>query len=397
MNRENPHQSSPQTEALLQCPPINHPTESRVDALDGLRGVAILAVLFSHLTVYSPVGDDPRHWLAMMSELGSRGVDLFFALSGYLIFERLRHTRARSGWLRDFWLRRAAKILPLYAALLAGVYLALPSLLAATGFTKKLSLQTGVADQWPWYAALASNALNALQGRFTNPALDVAWSLAVEAQFYLLASFIFIGWRKGGSRGFWLSMAASAVVVRIGAVTLDFNWIQILVFTQARIDAFVAGIVLALGVKNLPRWLCVLGFAGIVAGAFPFWSRLGFGGQTVGYTWMALGCAVLIDRALHAETSSFLVRILSARPLRLMGTLSYALYLTHMPLRAALRDLFLPSTRLLDSGSALMAQGLFYLGAGGACMLVAALGWHFIEKPARTLILQLAAPRCAAS
>lgn len=377
--------------------PFIQALDSRVAALDGLRGVAILAVLFSHLTVYSPVGDDPGHWLTMLSELGSRGVDLFFALSGYLIFERLRHTRPRSDWLRDFWLRRAAKILPLYAGLLMGVYLALPSLLAATGFTEKLSFQSGVADQWPWYAALASNALNALQGRFTNPALDVAWSLAVEAQFYLVASFVFMGWRQGGSRNFWLTMAASAVIVRIGAIALGFNWIQILVFTPARIDAFVAGIVLALGVKNLPRWLCVLGFAGIIAGAFPFWSRLGFGGQILGYTWMALGCAVLIDRALHGKASSLFVRILSARPLRQMGTLSYALYLTHMPLRAALRDVFLPPTRLLDSGSALMAQGLFYLGAGGICVLVAALGWHFIEKPARTLIMQLAARRCAAS
>ena len=112
---------------------------------------------------------------------------------------------------------------------------------------------------------------------------------------------------------------------------------------------------------------------------------------------LALGCAVLIDHALHGQASSLLVRMLSARPLRLLGTLSYALYLTHMPLRAAIRDVFLPSTRLLDSGPAWMIQGAFYLGAGGVCVLVAALGWRFIEKPARTLILQLAARRCAVS
>ncbi len=372
-------------------------SESRVHALDGLRGVAILAVLFSHLTVYSPVGDATDHWLLMLSELGSRGVDLFFALSGYLIFERLRHTRTRPDWLRDFWVRRAAKILPLYAALLAGVYLALPSLLAATGFAQKLSLQSTVAGHWPWYASLTSNLLNGFQGRFTNPALDVAWSLAIEVQFYLAASLIFLGWRHGGSRSFWLAVAAGAVSVRMGAVALDFNWIQILVFTPARLDAFVAGIVLALGVKNLPRWLCTLGVAGLVAAALPFWSRLGLGGQTVGYTWMALGCAVLIDRALHGETSSLFVRMLSTRPLRTLGTLSYALYLTHMPVRAALRDVFLPATRQLDSGSAWLLQGVFYVGAGGICVLVAALGWHFVEKPARNLILQPAAPRCAVS
>lgn len=376
---------------------MNPSAESRVAALDGLRGIAILAVLFSHLTVYSPTGDSGDHWLSMLSELGSRGVDLFFALSGYLIFERLRHTRDRSGWLVDFWLRRAAKILPLYIGLLAGVYLVLPSLLSATGFTSKLSLQSGVAGHWPWYAGLVSNALNALQGRFTNPALDVSWSLALEVQFYIVASLIFVGWRRGGSRGFWLAMGATALAVRIGAVSLGFNWIQILVFTPARLDAFVAGIVLALGVKNFPPWLRILGLAGIVAAAFPFWSRLGHGGQTLGYTWLAIGCSVLIDRALNGETSSFFIRFLTSRPLRLMGALSYSLYLTHVPVRAALRDIFLPSERLLDSGSALMMQGLFYLGAGGICVLVAAAGWRFVEKPARTFILKLASRRCTAS
>ena len=192
-------------------------------------------------------------------------------------------------------------------------------------------------------------------------------------------------------------MAGGALAVRIGAAAWDFNWIQILVFTPARLDAFVAGIVIALGIKHFPLWLRILGFAGIVAAAFPFWSRLGPGGQTIGYTWLALGCSVLIDRALHGETSSLLIRILTIRPLRLLGTLSYCLYLTHVPVRAALRDVFLPAVRLLDSGSALMIQGLFYIGAGSVCVLVAALGWHFVEKPARSLILKLAPRRCAAS
>jgi peptidoglycan/LPS O-acetylase OafA/YrhL len=372
-------------------------SESRVAALDGLRGSAILAVLFSHLTVYSPIGDSGGHWLGMLAELGSRGVDLFFALSGYLIFQRLRHTRNQAGCLPDFWLRRAAKILPLYFGLLAGVYLVLPSLLSVAGFTDKLSLQSGVAGHWPWYAGLVSNALNALQGRFTNPALDVSWSLAVEVQFYIVVAFIFTSRLGGGSRGFWLAMGGMALGVRIGAVMLGLNWIQILVLTPARLDAFAAGIVLALGAKNFPRWLRCLGLAGIFAAAFPFWSRLGTGGQTLGYTWLALGCSVLIDRALNGETSSLLNRFLTTRPLRLMGALSYSLYLTHVPVRAALRDIFLPSVRLLDSGSAWVMQGLFYLGAGGICVLVAALVWHFVEKPARTLILQLASRSCAVS
>ncbi|HRI80839.1 MAG TPA: acyltransferase [Opitutaceae bacterium] len=362
---------------------MNATAESRVKGLDGLRGVAILAVLFSHLTVY-----EGSAWLTNLAELGSRGVDLFFALSGYLIFERLQHVRNQPGWLQDFWLRRAAKIVPVYAFVLLGVYVVLPPLLGLTGFSTKPAAQIGVLGDWPWYATFTSNVLNIREGRFLNPAIDVAWSLAVEVQFYLLATLAFVVRRNGGPKSFWLLLALFALLVRLAAVAAGFNWIQILACTPARLDAFIAGIALVFSRSRLPRWLQILGLGGLAMCALPPWSREGLWGMTIGYSWVALGCAVLIDLARQPAATHFCSRVLTGRFLCIVGALSYTLYLVHVPIRAALRDLLLPPERILDSTGAWLNQGLFYAGAGLICLLCAALGWCWIEKPVRRWMLR---------
>lgn len=358
----------------------------RIHALDGLRGVAILAVLFSHLTVYS--APNGMNWLTCLAEMGGRGVDLFFALSGFLIFEGLRHARGRPGWLREFWLRRAAKIVPFYAVVLFGVYVILPPLLTLAGFPAKPAAQSGVLGDWPWYAAFGSNLLNFLEGRFTNPAIDVAWSLAVEVQFYILATFAFLARRDGGPRSFWLIVAFLALATRLVAVAAGLNWIQILVLTPARLDAFVAGIVLASRNAPLPAWARVLGLAGIAICGLPAWSREGLLGMTLGYSWVALGCAVLIDLALRPVATNRCARLLSGGFLCTLGALSYTLYLVHVPLRAALRDLALPAERVLHTPADWLRQGLFYPGAALVCLLCAAVAWRWVEKPARRRMLR---------
>jgi peptidoglycan/LPS O-acetylase OafA/YrhL len=360
--------------------------DTRWAAFDGLRGLAILGVLFGHLTLTPSAGLSPV--IAGLAELGSRGVDLFFALSGYLIFTHLRARRARPGWASDFWRRRAAKILPLYAALLMLVYLALPPLLRLTGFTMKLAAQTGAAGDWPWYASFASNWLNFQAGRFINPALDVAWSLAIEVQFYVLIAFVFAFLPDGGTRRFWWLLTSAALVFRILAFCAGANWIQILVATPARLDAFAAGLLLACGVKPLPGWLRTIGVVGLVIAALPAWSREGSWGMTLGYTWVALGCAALLDVAGQPRTSQTLHKLLTAPTLIWLGTRSYALYLTHLPLRAALRDLLLPPTITLSPAAVLGLQLLFYAGAGTVCIGTGHLAWRWCEKPSREYFLR---------
>lgn len=387
---------------------MSAPSPARVDALDGLRGLAILAVLLSHLVVYSaPPGEAPS--LLRLAEFCSHGVDLFFALSGFLIFTGLRQTRGRAGWWGDFWRRRCAKILPLYAGLLLLVFAVLPPLLNATGFAGKPAAQAAVTAHWPWYAVFGSNALNFIEGRFVNPAVDVVWSLAVEVQFYLVVALLFAARPDGGSRRFWLGLALGAVALRCALVAGGATWVQVLVCTPARLDAFAAGALVAAMPGGLPNAARLVGFAGLIMSPPFLWSRESVWDQTVGYAWIALGCAALLDEARRPAEVSWLARVLAARPLRALGAISYALYLTHLPLRAALRDLCLPRERVLDSPAAWAAQLGFLLGAGALCVLVAALLWRFVERPAQRLILRgrrstsspppppPSAPPCAAS
>ena len=87
----------------------------RVRELDGLRGIAILMVVFYH---FLPA-KGPLTVLDPLLRLGWVGVDLFFVLSGYLITGILVDTRGEEGWYRHFIVRRVLRIFPLYYAALA--------------------------------------------------------------------------------------------------------------------------------------------------------------------------------------------------------------------------------------------------------------------------------------
>jgi len=146
----------------------------RIEALDGLRAVSILIVLFGHgaHTIGSP------RWLQPMTNMGIVGVDLFFVISGFIITLLLiRERRSAPVSLRNFWLRRALRILPPFAAASAGLALAAslgltkwswPSFFGALTFTKDTTLFPG-----DWF-------------------FGHTWSLSVEEQFYILWPLIFI-------------------------------------------------------------------------------------------------------------------------------------------------------------------------------------------------------------
>src|SRR4051812_39004746 len=87
--------------------------EGFIPALDGLRGIAILLVLFHHFTIYRPDRGLDK-WLANIPAAGWIGVDVFFVLSGFLITGILLDARDRRHYFRNFYARRALRIFPLY-------------------------------------------------------------------------------------------------------------------------------------------------------------------------------------------------------------------------------------------------------------------------------------------
>jgi peptidoglycan/LPS O-acetylase OafA/YrhL len=365
-----------------------------IPALDGLRGWAIGLVLVHHLFVFEPADVGP---VAALVELASHGVDLFFALSGFLISRQLAECAGEPGFARRFWLHRLAKIAPLYFTALAFVFLGLKSLLPLSGHPEKLGWLLASESNWPWYVLFLSNAANAMAGRFTNPALDVAWSLAVEVQFYLLA---FLLARRGPAIR-WPQLALGAIAVAILFRTIltlaGATWIQILVLTPGRLDAFAFGALAAL----TPRWLAsipaaftplLLGLAAVLP-----WSRSNPVVEIVGYSLVAIAAGQLIEAAARPTPPWHLQRILTQPFAVFLGRISYSIYLTHLPLRAALRDTFAVGRGRLDSASAWNAQLTFIVAGGSVCIGVGWLAWKIIEEPARRWILHRFSPARATS
>src|SRR5437899_6898895 len=97
----------------------------RLPGLDGLRGIAILLVMLFHFTVMKPAAaiDIP---LSTLGHYGWTGVDLFFVLSGFLITGILLNAKGQEHYFRNFYIRRALRILPLFYAFVAGLLVLYP-------------------------------------------------------------------------------------------------------------------------------------------------------------------------------------------------------------------------------------------------------------------------------
>jgi peptidoglycan/LPS O-acetylase OafA/YrhL len=355
----------------------------RLDKLDRLRGVAIVAVLLHHLAIFSPVDGIAGRLYSSLAEFSSHGVDLFFVLSGFLLVRALPES-PRTGWLAGFWARRAAKILPLYALVLVTVFLLAPTALTLAGLPAKGSTIRAGADQWPWHTLFATNWLFFREGGFTNPLLNVAWSLGVEVQFYILLSLAFLGGRARSPR-LWLGLALGAVAARCLGVALGWNWVSLLNFTPGRLDAFAAGALVALRPGWFSRPIRLAGAALLLGPLLLDWTRESPWLQTIGYSWVALGAAVAV-RAADSPVAAP-ARTAGLDPLAFLGRISYSIYLTHIVVRSGLRDLFLPPERTLAHIADWARLIAYLLGAGGLAVVVGWLVWRQVEAPAQRFLL----------
>lgn len=159
----------------------------RIPELDGLRGLAILLVLFYHYVESSPVL--PR-FLSTAGRLSWSGVDLFFVLSGFLIGGILLNARESPNYFKAFYIRRGYRIVPVYAATLAAFWLI--RALGQVEYSDNVSLQWLFSRPFPWYfyATFTQNFSMSYYGNLGPAWLGATWSLAVEEQFYLTLPFI---------------------------------------------------------------------------------------------------------------------------------------------------------------------------------------------------------------
>lgn len=335
-------------------------SEFRPD-IEGLRGVAILLVLLFHAGLPWTPG-------------GFVGVDVFFVISGFLITGKLWRESQQPGGLNiaRFYAWRIRRLLP--AALVAvavislvGLIVAAPldrSELAADGAASALSIANmrfiGSVD---YFAATSS----------PSPFLHF-WSLSVEEQFYLVwpALIVFLSWRGGSARRLFAVLLLGVVASFALSLWLtDASPSRAFYLLPTRVWQLGAGGLLALaGVMGTSRragamaWagLAVVALAGVVLSAETPYPGLAALLPTAGAVALLYGGAA----------PSGPVRLLTAAPLRLLGKISYSLYLWHWPL------LVLP---LLFLERAL--TGVEIVVAVAAAIVVSWVSWRFVEQPFR--------------
>ena len=280
-----------------------------VPALDGIRGLAILLVV-------------AYHFLGLPG--GFYGVDLFFVLSGFLITTLLLEEHAATGRvsLRAFYLRRARRLLPALAAVLAFTCL-LAALAFATGrYGSGRSLTEGVAACL-FYAANVFRML----GHALPLNLTPMWSLAEEEQFYFIwpALFILLSARLRPARlGLLLGILAIAMTAWTAGITLHGGATGRVYFgpdtrsTGLLIgSAFAAARAAGLRIPRIPlaapiALAAVAALAALVhGGTFAF---------AAGFPLVELAGLALIVAALADS------RLLAVRPLVAVGTISYGVY-----------------------------------------------------------------------
>lgn len=356
-------------------------------ALDGLRGLAILAVVAHHVTLIKPA-TALETGVSALAHMGWAGVDLFFVLSGFLITGILIDSRGGKRYFTTFYARRTLRIFPLYYLIIFVSYHVLPHFPL---WYRRLVGQGVVPPEWNYWLFL-SNFTMAESNVFSHGILGVSWSLAIEEQFYL--AWAIVVWLCPPA---WLGPLCAMVVLgtpvlRAIAINAGASELTVYALTPFRADALAAGGWLAWMTRRpgtdwiyrLGPWATLVGIGG-VAGLVWWDGHFSWDGgpkQVIGYSLLALAASGLLVCALRKPEDSRWTRALSAGWLRMFGRYSYCLYLIHLPVMWAVRyTIFDPTRAPLLFGSALPAQVLFWILAVVPAVTLAWLSWIAFEQP----------------
>jgi peptidoglycan/LPS O-acetylase OafA/YrhL len=319
--------------------------DRRIRPLDGIRALAVLAVLATHAGIPFLPG-------------GFVGVDVFFVLSGFLITSLLYHELVTTGRidLGGFWTRRARRLLPAALVMIVAVLAARPlfvpdSVAALRGDAIATALWSG---NWRW-ALQGTNYF--AQGGTPSP-LQHTWSLAVEEQFYLVWPLLLLACRAvRRQRLLAVSLAGVAVsAVATYVLSRDASPGRVYFGTDTRAQELLVGAALAAllaptwrrrsgtpldlespqpaGRRPLPLLLSVCGLAALAgiattANGAPSEFRHGL------LLFTAVAAAALVAGVV-LDSGQPVARLLSTRFLVGIGRISYGLYLWHWPVYLAL-------------------------------------------------------------
>jgi peptidoglycan/LPS O-acetylase OafA/YrhL len=299
----------------------------RFPSLDVVRGIAIIPVLLWH---YMPrnAALTPQ-WLIDSTAMFWSGVDLFFVLSGFLIGGTLlQHVDSRN-YYSTFYIRRAARILPLYLLLF---FLLVVVIYWAPNFIKRTS--GGHLPLWS-YLTFTQNFLYAARERFHDPWIDVTWSLAVEEQFYIALSLLV----RNLNRKKLAILAGGLVLLAPILRFYSSHYMVGYLLPLHRADSLMLGVLLALAWQSengkeflhqharVFRWSCFLLFLGA---AYLTYRHTEIG-DALGHFWLALFYCNIVILALIQTYPERRLNLFNNRILEWFGLRSYGLFLFHKP------------------------------------------------------------------
>jgi len=347
--------------------------------LDGLRAIAVLAVIAYHLDFGWAPG-------------GLLGVGVFFTLSGYLITDLLLGTRAATGSLKlgEFWIRRARRLLPALFLMIVAVvaWVTLFERTFLSGLRGDVLAATFYVSNW-WNIAREASYF----ARFgPPPPLEHLWSLAVEEQFYLIWPWlVWLVLMVTRRRPVTAGVALTGLALGLSVASAVAMWVlyqpgidptRVYEGTDTRAFGLLIGAALAVvwpsralsaSLARRPRILLDgLGVVGLVIIVLLIWGTseyspfMYYGGIVL----LTIGTTATVAALAHPAT--VLGVAVGWAPLRWIGVRSYGIYLWHWPI-------IVLTAPALDQEPTLTLQALQV----AATIIVAAISWRYVEEPIR--------------
>src|SRR5215204_3213386 len=301
--------------------------------LDVLRFVAFLAVFMHHAlsrdaSLYIRHGLSPAatQWLLTAKEAGAFGLDLFFALSAYLITELLlrEHRSGGSFSVSAFYIRRALRIWPLYFTFLAFTIFVVPTFVPAERFGLIYIVS------FAFFLGNWACATNGIPFSVAGP----LWSISVEEQFYIGWPLLLRFFGINRIKQLAVAMLVLALLTRILLAAYDVKHPAVWCNTLARLDSIAFGAIVAFALRGRAPQINGLLRVVLGVGAFAgFWliaRYLGQDGTTSVATFALSGFASVVLLVSVLQTHAPLLQVPPFSWLVYLGRISYGLYVFHL-------------------------------------------------------------------